>query len=310
MILSNKKISGFFASLIIVIIIALSIVSSCGRKEAILIDGSSTVYPITEAVAEEYRKVAPNVNVTVGISGTGGGFKKFCNGETDISDASRRIKKKEIQKCAKSGIKYLELPVAYDGIAVLVNKENSFVDQLTTEELKKIFQFKNHAKSWRKINNSYPDEMIKIFAPGQDSGTFDYFVEAILGKKQKMRSDATFSEDDNVLVTGIAGEKSSIGFFGLAYYEANRERLKLVAIVNPKTKKAVKPMLDTVKSGIYYPLSRPIFVYISKKARQKQSIFKFVNFYMDKAGELSQDVGYIPLIPSLYKQNRERFAKF
>lgn len=299
-----KSLAGIGAALI------LAGTTACAKKEKIQIDGSSTVYPITEAVAEEYRSVNSNVNVTVGVSGTGGGFKKFCNGETDISDASRPIKQSEKDKCAEKGIKYLELPVAYDGLAVLVNKENDFVTQLTVEQLESIFRSENPAKTWKEVDPAFPEEEIKIYAPGQDSGTFDYFVEAILGKKAKMRGDASFSEDDNVLVTGIAGDKSAIGFFGLAYYEENKDKLKLVGVVNPKTNKAVEPTLETVKSGEYAPLSRPIFIYVNDKAKGRQVVVDYVNYYLDNAGQLSKQVGYIPLPDEVYAKGKADFASF
>ena len=286
------------------------VVASCAEKEKILIDGSSTVYPITEAVAEEYRGVNANVNVTVGVSGTGGGFKKFCNAETDISNASRHIKGKEKDKCAAAGIKHLEIPVAYDGLAVIVNNDNDWVKQLTVDNLKTIFRAEEPAKTWKDVNPAWPAEEIKIYSPGQDSGTFDYFVEAILGKKAKMRGDAAFSEDDNVLVTGVAGDKAAIGFFGLAYYEENKDKLQLVPIVNPKTNAAVQPNLESVKTGAYAPLSRPIFIYVSDKAKGRQVVVDYVNYYLDNAGKLSAQVGYIPLPDELYAESKSKFASF
>lgn len=296
-------------NILLTLLLSISIVS-CQKKAQILIDGSSTVYPITEAVAEEFRKVQSNVNVTVGVSGTGGGFKKFCNSEIDISDASRPIKSSEIELCKKNNTRYQEIPVAWDGLAIVVHKNNNFVDKLTVLELKKLFQSKNAAKTWKEIRSDWPDETLKIYSPGQDSGTFDYFVETILGNKEKMRSDATYSEDDNVLVRGIAGDKNSIGFFGLAYYEENKESLKLVPVVNPETNKEVTPTLETVKNRTYAPLSRPIFIYVSKKAASNPDIKNLVNFYLENAGKLSQDVGYIPLEDVDYKASIAKFATF
>jgi len=283
---------------------------SCTKRTNILIDGSSTVYPITEAVAEEFGKVNSKVQVTVGISGTGGGFKKFCNGETDISDASRTIKSKESEDCSSRKIEYLEVPVAYDGLAILVNKQNSFINELTVEQLFKIFNEKTPAATWKDINPAWPAEKIKIYSPGQDSGTYDYFVEAIIGKKGSVRNDATFSEDDNVLVKGISGDKNGIGFFGLAYYEENRDSLKLVSVINPNTKKGVQPTQETVKDGSYAPLSRLIYIYVGKKAYEKPEVKEFVKFYNEKAGKLSKDVGYIPLTTELYNSNSENLKNF
>lgn len=279
---------------------------ACTPKNKIEVDGSSTVYPITEAVAEEFRNVNNQVNVTVGVSGTGGGFKKFCNGEIDVADASRHIKSVEIEKCAEAGIEYIELEVAYDGLAVIVNKENSFLKQLTVEQLKTIFRVENPAKTWNEVDPAWPAEEIKVYSPGKDSGTFDYFVEVILGKKAQMRPDASYSEDDNILVTGVAGDKYAIGFFGLAYYEENKDKLNLAAVVNPKSGQAVQPTLETVKSGTYAPLSRPIFIYVSKAALEKPEVQQFVGFYMDSGAELSQAVGYIPLADELYAANKKK----
>ena len=227
------------------------------------IDGSSTVYPITEAVAEEYGKEQPNVRVTVGVSGTGGGFKRFCNGETDISDASRPIKDEEKAACEEKGIEFFDLKIAFDGLSVVVNKDNTFVDHLTVEELARIFNAENPAKTWNEVRHSFPAEPIKVYSPGADSGTFDYFNEEILDKKG-VRQDATFSEDDNTLVTGVAGDRNAIGFFGYAYYEENKDRLKVVPIDNGAG--PITPSFDTIKDGQYSPLSRPIFIYVSKAA--------------------------------------------
>jgi len=282
---------------------------NCGKKKHILVDGSSTVYPVTEAVAEEFRSVNSSVQVTVGISGTGGGFKKFCNSETDISDASRKIKNSEVELCSKSGIEYQEMAIAFDGLAVLVNKENTLVNELTVEQLRKIFSADSKTVTWKEINPAWPAETIKIYSPGQDSGTYDYFVEEIIGKKGRVRDKATFSEDDNVLVTGISGDKNSIGFFGLAYYEENKDKLKLVSIVNPKTGKAVAPNLESVKTGAYAPLSREIYIYISKKAFAKPEVQEFVEFYNKNAGNLAKEVGYIPLTDEMYNNNNKEIQK-
>ena len=256
------------------------------------IDGSSTVYPITEAVAEEYGKEQPNVRVTVGVSGTGGGFKRFCNGETDISDASRPIKDEEKAACEEKGIEFFDLKIAFDGLSVVVNKDNTFVDHLTVEELARIFNAENPAKTWNEVRHSFPAEPIKVYSPGADSGTFDYFNEEILDKKG-VRQDATFSEDDNTLVTGVAGDRNAIGFFGYAYYEENKDRLKVVPIDNGAG--PITPSFDTIKDGQYSPLSRPIFIYVSKAAYERPEVKDFVRFYMDNVKDLSAEVGYIPL---------------
>ncbi len=280
---------------------------SCKEREKILIDGSSTVYPITEAVAEEYKKHDPSVHVIVGISGTGGGFKKFCAGEINITNASREIKKKEIEKCSSNKIEYFSIPVAYDGLAVVVNKKNENVNSLSIEQLNKIFKSKNKAVSWNEIDKTFPSKKIKIFSPGQDSGTYEYFSKVVLGKKEEIRPDATFSEDDNVLVTGVHGEEGGIAFFGIAYYEQNKDKLRIVSIVNPKSKKVVLPTQETVRSGEYYPLSRPIFIYVNKKIQEKEKIAKFVKFYLDNAKELSKEVGYVPLPDRMYSEIKAKF---
>lgn len=288
----------------LVAVTALSL-SACAARKKIQVDGSSTVYPITEAVAEEFRGVNREVNVTVGVSGTGGGFKKFCNSEIDIADASRHIKQIEIDKCAEAGLEYLELPVAFDGLAVIVNKTNSFVDQLNVTQLKQIFRSESPAKLWSEVNPAWPAEEIKVYSPGKDSGTFDYFVEVILGKKAQMRPDAAYSEDDNILVTGVSGDTFSIGFFGLAYYQENADKLKIVPVINPETGAAVVPTLETVKTGTYAPLSRPVFIYVSKPALARPEVQQFVGFYMDEGDRLSEAVGYIPLTDEMYAENKQ-----
>lgn len=283
---------------------------SCGKpQKQVLVDGSSTVYPITEAVAETYRDVEKSTSVTVGTSGTGGGFKKFCNGETDISDASRPIKKSEVEKCAEAGVDYIELPVAYDGLAVVSNKKNEFLKDLTVEELKKIFGYDDHATKWSEVRDGWPDTEIKIYAPGQDSGTYDYFVETIIGKKGRVRSDATFSEDDNVLVTGVSGEEGAVGFFGLAYYEENQDLLNVIHIINPKTKKGVSPSIETVMDGSYFPLSRPLFIYVRKDSAEKPEVKAFVEYYLKEAGRLSKEVGYVPFGSALSAAVEKRFQE-
>lgn len=276
----------------------------------IKIDGSSTVFPITEAMAEEFRKEYPNVRITVGVSGTGGGFKKFCREEIDISNASRSIKGSEIDQCKQSNIEYVELSVAYDGMAVLIHPENDWVDHLTVEELNKIWrpEAQGEIKRWNQIRSEWPDEEIHLFGPGVASGTFDYFTEAIVGESGKSRGDFTASEDDNVLVQGISTDKYSLGFFGFAYYEENQDKLKLVPIDNGDG--PVYPSIETVKDGSYAPLSRPIFIYVSKSAAERPEVAKFVTFYIESAPVLVKDVGYIALPDEEYEAQLNKFEEF
>ncbi len=269
---------------------------------AVKIDGSSTVYPITEAVAEEFAKIAPAVRVTVGISGTGGGFKRFATGETDISDASRPIKKAEHDEAVAHGVEYVELPVAFDGLSIVVNKANIFVDQLTIDELKKIFLDDAAASTWQDVRAEWPAETIKVYSPGTDSGTFDYFKEVVAGKDKAMRGDMSVSEDDNVLVRGVSGDASAIGFFGCAYYFENKDKLRVIPIVNPKTKTAVTPSHQTIESGEYAPFSRPLLIYVNKKSLARPEVQAFVQFYLLKAAELSEEVGYVKLPKPIYER--------
>ncbi len=277
----------------------------------ILVDGSSTVAPITMAVAEEFQKLYPEVRVPVGISGTGGGFKKFCAGETDISNASRPIKSSEVETCAKNGIEFIELPVAFDGLAVLVNPANDFVDCLTVEELKKIWEPDAEGKitNWSQVRAGFPDRPLTLYGPGVDSGTFDYFTEAIVGKAQASRGDFLPSEDDNVLVQGIAGDPNALGYFGLAYYEENQDKLKLVAI-DAGDGQCVYPTQETVANGTYRPLSRPLFIYVNRaRADAKDEINLLVRYYLEHAKTLVPEVGYIPLTDELYSLALQRYEK-
>lgn len=270
-------------------------------------DGSSTVFPITEAVAEEFGKVSSD-KVMVGISGTGGGFKRFCRGETDISDASRPIKAKEVAACKEMGIEYIELEVAYDGLVVVINPSNTWVDSLTVAELKKIWEpsAQGSVTKWSQIRSSFPDEEIKLFGPGTDSGTFDYFTEVINGKSAASRGDYTASEDDNVLVEGVSSEKGGLGYFGLAYYEQNMNKLKVVPVNGGSG--VVVPSLETVQNGTYTPLSRPLFIYVSMKSlKEKPALQKFVEFYLQNASELAKEVGYVPLHEDALANAKARF---
>ena len=274
------------------------------------IDGSSTVFPITEAVAEEFQKARKGtVNVTVGISGTGGGFKKFCRGETDLANASRPISKKEMEECAKSGVRYYEMPIAYDALTVMVNPQNAFIKSMTVAELKKIWEPAAQGKinSWKDVNPAWPEQKIKLYGAGSDSGTFDYFTEAIVGKAKSSRGDFTASEDDNVLVQGISGDKGALGYFGFAYYIENQKKLKAVAIDGGKG--PVAPTPENVDNGTYQPLSRPIFIYVSEKSLDKPEIRDFIDFYMKNAPQLVKEVKYIPLPAKAYAGNLEHIAK-
>ena len=256
-------------------------------------DGSSTVFPITEAMAEEFHKVAPRVRVTVGLSGTGGGFKRFCNDETDISNASRPISESEKTACAAKGVQYVELKVAFDGLSVLVNPQNTWVDYLTVAELKKIWEPASTITRWNQVRPNWPDQPINLYGPGTDSGTFDYFTEVITGRAKASRSDYTASEDDNVLVQGISGQRNALGYFGFAYYVENQSKLKLVP-VDPGDGKPVKPSATTILDGTYKPLSRPLYVYVKVKSlKEKPQVQEFVKFYLNQAPKLVPQVGYV-----------------
>ncbi|PTX63221.1 phosphate ABC transporter substrate-binding protein (PhoT family) [Melghirimyces profundicolus] len=271
-----------------------------GLSGKIKIDGSSTVYPVTSAVAEEFMKKNPGVDVTVSQSGTGGGFEKWAKKETDLSDASRPIKDEEKEAAEKAGLEPIEVEVAKDGITVVVNKENDFVDKLTVDQLKKIWEPNSKVKTWKDVNPEWPDKPIKLYGPGTSSGTFDYFTEEIVGEEGKSRTDYTQSEDDNTLVQGVAGDKNALGYFGYAYYEENKDKLKAVPI--DAGKGAVEPTEETIQSGKYAPLSRPIFVYASKQAMEKEHIKKFMEFYLTEGKELVPEVGYIKLKDEKYEE--------
>lgn len=272
----------------------------------IKVDGSSTVYPITEAVAEDFQTQNRGVNVTVGISGTGGGFERFCNGETDISNASRPIKASEIEACKTAGIDFVELPVAYDALTIVVNPRNTWASSLTVEELKKIWEPAAQGKitNWNQVRADFPDAPLKLFGPGTDSGTFDYFTEAVVGESKASRADYTASEDDNVLVQGVSRDANAIGYFGFAYYEANQQRLKAVPIDNGNG--PVSPSRETVENGTYQPLSRPLFIYVSKKAAERPEVKSFVDYYLANT-DLVAEVGYVPLPTEAYEVAQENF---
>jgi phosphate transport system substrate-binding protein len=262
-----------------------------GLTGSVVVDGSSTVFPITQAVAEEFGKKATGVKVSVGTSGTGGGFKKFCKGETDISDASRPIKDSEIKACKTGKVNWGQLTIAIDGLSVVTNTANTFVDCLTTAELKKIWEPGSTVKNWSQVRAGFPNKPLKLYGPGTDSGTFDYFTEVINGKAQASRSDFTPSEDDNVLVTGISGDAGGLGYFGFAYFEENAQKLRLLGVDSGSG--CVKPSTDTINGGTYKPLSRPLFIYIHREALKKPQVVAFLDFYMANVNKLVADVGYI-----------------
>ena len=286
--------------------------SALAAPTLVKIDGSSTVFPITEAVAEEFQKAKKGtVQVTVGISGTGGGFKKFCRGEIDVSNASRPILDKEMADCKAAGIKYIELPVAFDALTLVMNPKNSFLKQITAAELKTMWEPAAQGKilKWNQVNAAWPDTGLKLFGPGADSGTFDYFTEAIVGKSKSSRGDFTASEDDNVLVQGVSRDAGALGYFGFAYYVENKDKLKAVPVVNPKTGKAVEPSLEAVISGDYQPLSRPIFIYVNAASVDKPEVKEFVEFYLKNGAALTKEVKYVPLTDADYKHALDNFSK-
>ncbi|HYX38395.1 MAG TPA: PstS family phosphate ABC transporter substrate-binding protein [Oligoflexus sp.] len=266
-------------------------------KGEVKLDGSSTVFPIAEATAEEFQKLYPNVRVTVGLSGTGGGMKKFGAGEIDIANASRKMKPEEAKKAQEGKIEYTELPLAYDGISVVVNPANKWAKQLTMAQLKAIWQPGSTVKTWKDIDPSWPNEPIKLYGPGADSGTFDFFTEQVMGTARLSRKDYVASEDDNVLVTGVAKDKNAMAYFGYAYYLENQNTLKVVALA--KDKDAVVPGDKTIEDGSY-PLSRPLVIYASNNAAKRPEVKAFLTFLLKNAGKLSKEVGYIPLKDAAY----------
>lgn len=280
------------------------------QKGEVIADGSSTVFPITQAVAEEFMKVHPDVKVSVGIAGTGGGFKRFVVGDTDINDASRPISEKEIAECQKNGIEYLELKVAIDGLSVVVHPRNDWCKAMTVAQLKSLWSPGSTIKKWKELDPKWPDSEIRLYGAGPDSGTFDYFTEAIVGKAKSSRDDYTPSEDDNVLVQGVNGDKNSLGYFGYAYYADNQDKVKLVAIADgDDASKAVTPTDETILNGTYKPLSRPLFIYINKKSFAKPQVREFVKYYIAKGQEYVQEVHYIQLPPAELKESRQRLAE-
>lgn len=295
---------GFLATLLA----GLPLLVGCGRQESIKIDGSSTVYPISEAVAEAYREERPDVRVTVGLSGTGGGFKKVTAGEIDICDASRAIMPEEAKILDDAKVPYTELSVAFDGIAIVVNPENDWCGTLTVEQLASIWRPLDDSPvmKWNELNPAWPDEEIKLYGPGTDSGTFDYFTEVIVGEAKSCRSDFAASEDDNVLVTGVAADKYALGYFGFAYYEENADRLKLIAVAQGEAE-AIKPTVEAIRSNDYAPLSRPLFIYVRNDLLSNPEGLEFVDFYLKQAGKLAGEVGYVPVSDEVAAENQKRF---
>jgi phosphate transport system substrate-binding protein len=289
--------------------------SAAALTGSINIDGSSTVYPITAAVAEEFQKANSGVQVTAAFAGTGGGFKKFCNGETDMNDASRPINpsskdtpeaKSEETLCKEAGVEWIQLGVATDGLSVLVNPQNTWVDCLTTAELKKIWDTGSTVKTWADVRAGFPADPIKLFGPGADSGTFDYFTEVINGKAKQSRSDYTQSEDDNALVTGVAGDKDALGYFGFAYYEENKDKIKIVPIDSGAG--CITPSKDTITDGTYKPLSRPLFIYPSTKSLERPEFAAFVQYYLDNVNSFVDEVGYIEATGDVLQKSKDALA--
>lgn len=263
-------------------------------KGTVKIDGSSTVFPITEAVSEDFQKLHRDVKITVGMSGTGGGFKKFIAGEIDITNASRPMKPEESTKALERKLEFFELPVAYDGLTVVVNPRNQFVKSLTVDQLRKLWEPGSKIKTWKELDSSWPDQAIKLYGPGADSGTFDYFTEAVMGKSRASRSDYTSSEDDNVLVNGVAGDLNALGYFGHAYYIENSSKLRPVPIDAQKGKGPVDPTEANILNHDYF-LSRPLFIVVSKKSTERPEVDAYVKFYLANGSEMAKSVGYVPL---------------
>lgn len=280
--------------------------NSNSAAEFVNADGSSTVAPITQAIAEDFSKLHGNVKLAVGLSGTGGGFKKFDDNKTDINNASRPIKQSEADDAKAKGIEFIELPVAFDGLTVVINPKNDWVDHLTVEELKRLWEPGSTVKSWKQVRAGWPDTPIQFYGPGADSGTFDYFTEAIMGKAQASRQDYTATEDDNLIVQGVAGDVGALGYFGYAYYQENKDTLKAVPIDGGQG--PVTPTVDTINTGKYAPLSRPIFIYVNRKSAERPEVDQFVTYYLKNAGKISAEVGYIPLPDSAYAMVLKRFA--
>src|ERR671932_728943 len=306
----NPKI--LLPSLIVIITFGITSCSMAKQENSqVSVDGAAVGFPISLAVAEEYQKVNSNARVSVASSGTGSGMSKFCNGEIDIAGASRTIKDEEIKKCKKKGIDFVELPIALDGIAVIVNRKNNFAQCLTIEELDKIWNSKSDSKitNWNQINPKFPNQRLKLYAPASDTGTFDYFTQAVTGKDKNGRTDYTPSHNQNVLVQGVAGDGNAIGYVGISYYMENQDKLKLVAVQNLKGECEKPVPLDNVVKNIYAPLSRPLFIYVSKKSLDKKPQVKaFVNFYIENSWKWVDSVGYVALPDEAYPKIKQKIA--
>jgi phosphate transport system substrate-binding protein len=313
-----KRLNLFFlsGSVLFAIHFGATIEVNAASEPIIKIDGSSTVFPITEGMAEDFQASKNGkVKVTVGISGTGGGFKKFCRGETDVQDASRPIQASEMEACKQAGIKYLEIPIAFDAIALVVNPKNKFLDSITIDDLKKIWEPEAQGKilSWNQVNPKWPNEKLKLFGAGSDSGTFDYFTEAVVGKARSSRGDYTASEDDNTLVMGVANDKGALGFIPYSYYEGNQSKLKLLGVIggdkSPKKNEAVLPDRKTVENGTYFPFSRPLFIYVNETAIKRPEVLEFTQFYLKNAPRIVVDTKSIPLPAKAYDLGQEHLKK-
>lgn len=280
--------------------------SPSSQAGTIRIDGSSTVYPISALVSELYKEANDSARIAVAYSGTGGGMKKFIAGEIDICDASRKIKDSEAEACSDAGVEFIELEVAYDGLAIVVSPENTWCDCMTTEQLKKLWTPDSPAQTWRDLDASWPDEKVMLYGPGTDSGTFDYFTEEIVGETKKSRPDYSPSEDDNVLVTGVSSNKNALGYFGFAYFEENKDKLKVLGVDSGTG--CIKPTMETVSKNTYTPLSRPLYIYVRKSSLADESVANFVSFYLEKAAEAAKQVGYVPVKDEIQQANLAKMA--
>jgi phosphate transport system substrate-binding protein len=290
--MKTKLIATFFALNILTL-----------NAQTVKVDGSSTVCPVTEGIAEDFQK-ATRIRVTVGVSGTGGGFKKFCRGETDIANASRSITKQEIEDCRAKGIEFYEFPIAFDAMTVVIHPRNTFIKELTIDQLRKLWEpaAQGRITHWNQIDPKWPNQRISLFGPGADSGTFEYFTEAVTGKSKSSRGDFTASEDDNILVKGVSTHPYGLAYFGFAYYEENKTKVRAVPIIN-KDGRAVYPSEQNVMDGTYNPLARPIFIYVNANSAKKPEVRQFIEFYMKNAAAISKDVKYVPLPQKVYQAN-------
>lgn len=284
--------------------------ASNGQGEAITVDGSSTVYPISQAVAEAYKEKNPGIEISVGLAGTGGGFKKFALGDLDICDASRPIRDSEKEACAQGGIEYLELEVAIDALTVVVNPSNDWVPCMSVSQLKKIWEPDSKVTKWNEVDPNWPDHKIELFGADTDSGTFDYFTEVIVGKAKQSRTDYTGNSNDNILVQGVADEKYSLGYFGFGYYAENPDRLKAVAIKATDDADCVLPSAETVDNNTYLPLSRPLYIYVNKKSMQRKAVAEYVQFYLSEAGQkMVTERKFLLMKPAVLTEMQARLAE-